>query len=1001
MKSKQNIFINHILSATLLLLLTCGSVFTYAANKNEYDISQIGVGAAIMGKGGWHVGQATGPETTLINPAGLGNISQIKGISMYSSVLKEYDYFLASGTIPAGRWGTFGLSYIGASTDADYRRDDTGNPLGSMRYGDSLMMLSWGAPLRNFIKPHWGEERVNIGASLKLYNKGWTGTGAPDSSAGTGIGLDLGSQLKVNRSLSVGAVWKNFFLNQVSWKNSSGSLPSTLKIGAAATIIGIDAPIIMGDQELTVGGDLDLILNDEGGMLYHIGAEYKPLEYIALRGGLDQTASEKGSDTNLTLGVGFQYAQISFDYAYHPYAGIPENDTHYFSMSYHNRKLERHYIDIVTPTDKLVTLRDKIVIAGKIIDSDVAKVFINEKLVTANKDNQFFIEVSIDIGPNRSRIIAVDEYGYVLELIDLRQLRLVNFPDITDDYWAGLPVRQLATLKLINGYPDDNFKPEGSITRAELTTILAKAREVRPYGDTRIALFNDLKPGHWAATYVNGGYALGLVNGYPDGGFRPTNGVSRAEGVALIARFDDIKAPVKVDTVPFSDVLPDHWVAPILTAAKSAGLLDYLKSAVFEDKKELTRAETVEILSKTAYVRKKLDELYNWDAYIYSPKDMIIVEPKEITADKEKLKIIDDKVEVQGRIEVVKVERKIDQQFAMEERFVDVTSSTELPTTSNIAKAFTDEEKSMNWRKKLAAARKLRKQRKLELAIQAAVNSQNISQKVEVAQVKTVEVVTVDHKLASVERKKVAVDHELASIIVTKNPETQVVTRIDNRTLQHKAKDVLSAVLGGRVVGDIDTKKHIEAGKLVSNEQIDAKSKKDTAIKSGEQVAKPKESVATGATAKPSSEKMLGALKGALLGRFLVNKTETVVAKEEVTPLKEVTKPVEKREVKVESIVDRKKETKVEHIDINISPTPATSKLYLKVTAPEDMSVSKVTVVISENNDTIVLSRRDDNTWAGVYYLSLGTKSGKHDIFFKFESKKSPISDMKKTFTVK
>ncbi|MFC1478032.1 S-layer homology domain-containing protein [Candidatus Margulisiibacteriota bacterium] len=731
-----------VLAAIMVIGLTAPVI---AADKNEIDITRIGVGSAVMGKGGWYAGYTEGTYSALMNPAGIGQFTSLKATSMYTSFLKEYDYVLASGAVPCGKYGTFGLSYIGAYTDADQRRDIYGNPLGKMGYSDSLFMLSWGIPLRNLWRPHIGEDKMAIGASLKYYQKGFTGE-APTKNSASGLGLDLGYQYKINRWTNLGLVWKNVMLNRISWETGTyGNLPSSLKVGIAANVIGVDAPVIMGEQELIIGGDVDFSLNDENTMLYHIGAEYWPLEYLALRTGLDQTAHGNSADTNLTFGVGLAYGNISFDYAYHPYAGIPENDTHYFSLSYQsNKKDKNHYVQLFTPKDKFITLRDKLVISGMVIDPDVDKVLINEEKVELDKDRTFAKEIDLGLGKNRSQIIVVDEYGYVLEAIDLRQLRLTSFSDVTDSYWAALPIRQLATIGMINGYPDGGFKPEDKVTRAEATTLLAKARETKPIGKS-VSLFNDVRSSHWANPYINGGFALGLVTGYPDGGFAPRKNITRAEGVTLITRFDGIKIPETIDESPYDDIAADHWAAPVVTMAKAAGLLTYLKSSRFEDKKLLTRAETIEILSRTEYVQNKLNDLYNWDSYVYQPKERIVVERKEIAADLDKLKIIDDTAEVEVKLVAAKKLKK--ERYAQEKalKFQPVMTEAEREINA-VYDAYLPKQKKIE--KKLAVAAI-----EFDTKTEPALVPQKLS---ETVVVRKVEAVKVETKVAAVPEEGVA-----------------------------------------------------------------------------------------------------------------------------------------------------------------------------------------------------------------------------------------------------
>jgi len=74
-------------------------------------------------------------------------------------------------------------------------------------------------------------------------------------------------------------------------------------------------------------------------------------------------------------------------------------------------------------------------------------------------------------------------------------------------------------------------------------------------------------------------------------------------------RFDGITAPREVKALPFPDVEIKHWAAPVIAAAKEAGLLEYLVGKNFEPNRELTRAEAAEMLSKTKFGKDKIKEL--------------------------------------------------------------------------------------------------------------------------------------------------------------------------------------------------------------------------------------------------------------------------------------------------------------------------------------------------------------------------------------------------------
>ena len=78
----------------------------------------------------------------------------------------------------------------------------------------------------------------------------------------------------------------------------------------------------------------------------HSGVEWDVMEYITIRGGIDQnygsiSEGTAGIKTDITAGVGIKYDGFRFDYAYHSDNAIPENSTHYFSISYFGTPVEK------------------------------------------------------------------------------------------------------------------------------------------------------------------------------------------------------------------------------------------------------------------------------------------------------------------------------------------------------------------------------------------------------------------------------------------------------------------------------------------------------------------------------------------------------------------------------------------------------------------------------------------------------------------------------------
>ena len=109
------------------------------------------------------------------------------------------------------------------------------------------------------------------------------------------------------------------------------------------------------------------------------------------------------------------------------------------------------------------------------------------------------------------------------------------YSDVSADDWFNNAVSTLTNAGVLDGYEDGTFKPNGNITRAEFATITARFFEATYDGEN---LFPDIE-GHWAQDYINEAANAGIVDGYPDGTFRPQQLITRAEAMTMVNRTID------------------------------------------------------------------------------------------------------------------------------------------------------------------------------------------------------------------------------------------------------------------------------------------------------------------------------------------------------------------------------------------------------------------------------------------------------------------------------
>ncbi|ADQ40357.1 S-layer domain-containing protein [Caldicellulosiruptor acetigenus I77R1B] len=80
-------------------------------------------------------------------------------------------------------------------------------------------------------------------------------------------------------------------------------------------------------------------------------------------------------------------------------------------------------------------------------------------------------------------------------------------------------------------------------------------------------IFSDLPQNHWAYNAVKFMVERGIITGYPDNTFRPDNPVTRAEFARIMVI--SLNLPIKVtDNLSFKDVPKDHWAYPYIETAK-------------------------------------------------------------------------------------------------------------------------------------------------------------------------------------------------------------------------------------------------------------------------------------------------------------------------------------------------------------------------------------------------------------------------------------------------
>jgi hypothetical protein len=182
---------------------------------------------------------------------------------------------------------------------------------------------------------------------------------------------------------------------------------------------------------------------------------------------------------------------------------------------------------------------------------------------------------------------------------------VVEFKDTTS-HWSEKTINIFVKLGVVNGYPDGSFHPEGSVTRAEFATIIAKVFDLSNTGTGKT--LSDAKS-HWASSSIAALTENGIISGYDDGTFKPDREISRAEIISIISKILNFKA-ISGATTPaaFTDI-DGSWNKDQIEAAASAGIISGHGNGHFDPNKQSSRAEALTIILHSLKANPELGTL--------------------------------------------------------------------------------------------------------------------------------------------------------------------------------------------------------------------------------------------------------------------------------------------------------------------------------------------------------------------------------------------------------
>lgn len=168
-----------------------------------------------------------------------------------------------------------------------------------------------------------------------------------------------------------------------------------------------------------------------------------------------------------------------------------------------------------------------------------------------------------------------------------------GFPDI-DGHYGEYAISIMSQRGDIKGYDDGFFRPDKNVSRAEFTKMVLEAFDC-VMRRTDFEPFPDVPSYAWYRDYIYSAKISSIVDGYPDGLFRPENEITRAEGLKILLEAANIDLDHKWQGT-FNDVPEYAWYYDYVEKAYEMRLVQGYEGGLFGPDDPLTRAQAAIML---------------------------------------------------------------------------------------------------------------------------------------------------------------------------------------------------------------------------------------------------------------------------------------------------------------------------------------------------------------------------------------------------------------------
>lgn len=234
-----------------------------------------------------------------------------------------------------------------------------------------------------------------------------------------------------------------------------------------------------------------------------------------------------------------------------------------------------------------------------------------------NKTLIILMTLLITLTQLNSSLCALDSYA---------QTKYTDFSDLPSSHWAYNAIQWMNDNKIISGYPDNTFKPNKVVTRAEFAVIMVKALNLSlktPQDET----FMDMPKDNWAYSYVESAkyYLTGFRSNDGDRFWPNRESVREDMAVALVKamkyqeeEIDESILNTFKDKASISPQLRKYVAIAVKHNIMKGNPIENSSLKAFRPQNFLTRAEAAVLIYNTLQMALQ-EEKITYDEYLSMP----------------------------------------------------------------------------------------------------------------------------------------------------------------------------------------------------------------------------------------------------------------------------------------------------------------------------------------------------------------------------------------------